>query len=149
MLCRGPRKALINSRLKGGLFKRKQWKILELRARGFTQSDIAKKFGTSRANISMIEFRAKKKLNKARETIKAYESLQFSHMASINKGTKLAEIPLMILHEGDKRHIHINSDIIEIVQLVKALRPAVVREGKILRGLEFRINESGKLEVSN
>ena len=56
---------------------------------------------------------------------------------------------MLVLHEGDKRHIHIRSDIIEIVRLVKALRPVVVREGKILRNLEFKINERGKLEVSD
>jgi HTH-type transcriptional regulator, fmd operon transcriptional regulator len=135
--------------VKGGLFNQKQLKILKLRARGFTQIETARELGTSRANVSMIEWRARKKLDKARETIQAYESLQSSHTVSVDKGTKLAEVPLIVLHEGDKRHIHIKSDIIEIVRLVKALKPVVVREGKILRGLEFKINERGKLEVSD
>ena len=135
--------------MKGGLFNQKQLKILKLRARGFTQIETAKELKTSRANVSMIEWRARKKLDKARETIRAYESLQSSHTVSVDKGTRLAEVPMLVLHEGDKRHIHIKSDIIEIVRLVKALRPVVVREGKILRGLEFKINERGKLEVSD
>ena len=134
--------------MKGGLFNQKQLKILKLRARGFTQLETAKELGTSRANVSMIEWRARKKLDKARETIQAYEALQSSHTVSVDKGTKLAEVPMIVLHEGDKRHIHIKSDIIEIVRLVKALKPIVVREGKVLRGLEFKINERGKLEVS-
>ena len=134
--------------MRGGLFNQKQLKILKLRARGFTQLETAKELGTSRANVSMIEWRARKKLDKARETIQAYESLQSSHTVSVEKGTKLAEVPMIVLHEGDKRHIHIRSDIIEIVRLVKALKPIVVREGRILRGLKFKINERGKLEVS-
>lgn len=105
--------------------------------------------GMTRANVSMIEWRARKKLEKARQTIQAYESLQSSHTVSVEKGTKLAEVPMIVLHEGDKRHIHIKSDIIEIVRLVKALKPTVVREGKVLRKLEFKINERGKLEVSD
>ncbi len=134
--------------MRGGLFNQKQLKILKLRARGYTQLETAKELGTSRANVSMIEWRARKKLDKARETIQAYESLQSSHTVSVEKGTKLAEVPMIVLHEGDKRHIHIRSDIIEIVRLVKALKPVAVREGKLLRGLKFKINERGKLEVS-
>lgn len=133
--------------MKGGLFNQKQLKILKLRARGFTQLETAKELGTTRANVSMIEWRARKKLDKARETIHAYEALQSSHTVLVEKGTKLAEVPLLLLHEGDKRHIHIKSDIVEIVRLVKALRPNPVRDGKIIRGLEFKINERGKLLV--
>ena len=135
--------------MKGGLFNQKQLKILKFRAKGFTQLETAKELGTTRANVSMIEWRARKKLDKARETIQAYEALQSSHTVLVEKGTKLAEVPLLLLPEGDKRHIHIKSDIVEIVRLVKALRPNPVRDGKTIRGLEFKINERGKLLVSS
>jgi HTH-type transcriptional regulator, fmd operon transcriptional regulator len=137
-----------NTDMKTGLFNQKQLKILRLRARGFTQLEAAKELGTTRANISMIEWRARKKLDKARETIHAYEALQSSHKVSVGKGTKLAEVPMIVLHEGDRHHIHVRSDIIEIVRLVRALKPSVVRDGKTIRDLEFKINERGKLEVS-
>jgi HTH-type transcriptional regulator, fmd operon transcriptional regulator len=65
--------------VKSGLFNQKQLKILRLRARGLTQLKVAKELGTSRANISMIEWRARRKLQKARETIRAYERLQSSN----------------------------------------------------------------------
>jgi HTH-type transcriptional regulator, fmd operon transcriptional regulator len=71
--------------MKGGLLKRKQWKILQLRAKGFTQLETAKKLGMSRANISMIEFRAKKKLERARESIQIYEALRASNGIAIDK----------------------------------------------------------------
>jgi HTH-type transcriptional regulator, fmd operon transcriptional regulator len=51
---------------------------MELRSRGFTQLETAKKLGTSRANVSMIECRAKKKLEKARETLRIFEALHSS-----------------------------------------------------------------------
>ena len=86
----GVRESLTISWIRDGLFNQKQWKILELRARGVTQLETAKKLGTSRANISMIEWRAKKKLDKARETIQIYEALQSSHRVSVDKGTKFS-----------------------------------------------------------
>ncbi len=75
--------------MKGSLFNQKQWKILELRARGFTQLETAKKLGTSRANVSMIEWRARRKLDKARATIQVYENLQSSRRVSVDRVTKL------------------------------------------------------------
>lgn len=134
--------------MKSGLLNQKQLKILKLRARGYTQLETAKELGTTRANVSMIEWRARRKLQKARDTIQAYESIQSSHSVKVESGTKLAEVPLIVLHEGDKRHIHIRSDIIEIVRLVKAMKPSAVRDGKTTRNLEFEINERGKLLIS-
>lgn len=134
--------------MKYGLFNQKQLKILRLRARGFTQLETAKELGTTRANVSMIEWRARRKLEKARETIRVYEALQSSYTVIVEKGTKLAEVPLIVLHEGDKRRIHIQSDIIEIVRLVRAVKPSCVSDGKTIRKIEFKINERGKLTVS-
>jgi HTH-type transcriptional regulator, fmd operon transcriptional regulator len=62
--------------MKSGLFNQKQLKILRLRERGFTKLETAKVLDTSRANVSMIELRARRKLERARETIRAYEDLQ-------------------------------------------------------------------------
>jgi HTH-type transcriptional regulator, fmd operon transcriptional regulator len=62
--------------MKSGLFNQKQLKILRLRERGFTKLETAKVLDTSRANVSMIELRARRKLERARETILAYEDLQ-------------------------------------------------------------------------
>lgn len=132
----------------GGLFNQKQRKILELRARGFTQLETARKLGTSRANVSMIEWRARKKLDKARETVKAFEALQSSRTISVEKGTKLTEVPMIIQHQVDKYHIQIDSDIRQISRLVKALKPTVDREGKTISAFKFKINERGKVEVS-
>ena len=121
---------------------------MRYRARGYTQSETAKELGTTRANISMIEWRARKKLEKARETIEAYETLQYSHKIVVSKGTKLAEIPLLVLHEGDKHHIHVRSDIIDIVRSVRAVKPSAVKDGKTIRPIVFTINERGKLLLS-
>ena len=126
-----------------------QLKILRLRARGFTQLKVAEELGTTRANVSMIEWRARRKLEKARETVQAYESLQSAHTVRVEKGIKPAEIPLIVLHEADKRHVRLRTDIIQIVQLVRELKPVAVKGGKTIRELEFKIDKRGKLQVSS
>jgi Tfx family DNA-binding protein len=71
--------------VKRGPFSKKQVEILRLRARGFTQHETARKLGTSRANVSMIEWRLRKKLEKARDTINAYEALYIRHKVAVDK----------------------------------------------------------------
>ena len=134
--------------MKLGSLSSKQYKVLKLRARGYTQLEAAKELGTTRANVSMIEHRARRKIEKARETLEASESIQSSHKVMVEEGTKLAEIPLLVLHEGDRHHIHIRSDIVKIVRLVRALRPKCVSNGTLTRSVTFQINEKGKLSVS-
>ncbi len=134
--------------MKLGLLNQRQYRILKLRARGFTQLETAKELGISRANVSMIESRARRKIQKARETLEAYEGVQSSHTIPIGKGTKLAEVPLAVLHEGDRRNIHVQSDLVEIVRLVRALKPSCVQDGKITRNIVIRMNERGKISVS-
>ncbi len=107
----------------------------------------AKKLGTTRANVSMIEWRARKKLDRARQAIEVYETLQPCRTVSVEKGTKLAEVPKIVLRRG-KYRARVTSGPVEIVLMVKALKPSVVRKGRILRGLEFKSTPMGKLEVS-
>lgn len=134
--------------MKSGFFSQKQLKVLRLRAKGLTQLETASELGTTRANVSMIEWRARRKLERAKQTLKVYEALQSSHTLIIDKGTKLADIPPIVLHKGDKLKIHIRSDLVEIVRLVRALKPNCVEDGKLTRNIIFRINERGKLDVS-
>ena len=134
--------------MKLGFLNQKQYRILKLRARGFTQLEAAKELGTTRANVSMIESRARKKIQRARETLEAFESLQTSHSIVVEKGLKLAEVPRAVLHEGDRHHIHVQSDLVEIVRLVRAVKPSCVQDGKITRKIAIKMNERGKLFVT-
>lgn len=134
--------------MKSGFFNQRQLKVLRLRAKGYTQLETANELGTTRANVSMIEWRARKKLERARQTLDAYEAVQSSHTLVIEKGTKLAEVPPIVLHKGDKLKIHVRSDLVEIIKLVRGVKPNCVADGKLSRNITFRINERGKLDVS-
>jgi HTH-type transcriptional regulator, fmd operon transcriptional regulator len=134
--------------LKIGLLNEKQFRVLKLRAKGLTQLEAAKELKTSRANISMIESRARKKIWKAKETLRAYEALQTFQTIEIEKGIRLPQIPLRVLHTGDRLHIHVQSDLVEIVRLVRAVKPSCISDGVTTRAITFKINPRGKLSVS-
>ncbi len=128
-----------------GLLNQRQFRILKLRTQGLSQQEAAREIGTSRANVSMIESRARKKVERARETLQAYESIQTYHVITVEKGTKLVDVPSMVLLTGDKYHLHVQSNLVEIVRMVKSVKPGCLKDGKTIREIKFRLNERGKL----
>jgi Tfx family DNA-binding protein len=131
-----------------GLFTKRQFAVLKLRVGGgLSQLETAKKLGTSRSNVSMIESRAREKLEKARETLKAFESIVSRHFVKVDKGMRLHDIPAKVLQEGDKYGIHLRSNIIDIIRMVKQADPRSARTGTTTRELEFVFTQSGVLSL--
>src|SRR5579875_635223 len=131
-----------------GLFTKRQFAVLKLRVGGgLSQLETAKKLGTSRSNVSMIESRAREKLEKARETLKAFESIVSRHFVKVDKGMRLHDIPAKVLQEGGKYGIHLRSNIIDIIRMVKQADPRSARTGTTTRELEFVFTQSGVLSL--
>jgi Tfx family DNA-binding protein len=102
---------------------------------------------TSRANVSMIELRAKKKVERARETLRAYESTLTNHSVRVETGSRPQDIPSIVLREGDRFGIHIQSNIVDIIRMTRAIRPSCLTNGRTTRTLKFVFNQRGKLSV--
>jgi len=138
----------MNKTRKFGFLTKKQVEVLKLRAHGLTQAEVARKLGTTRANISMIELRAKRKIRLAEETLKVVSSIRSQMSIRIEKGTYLADIPSIVLRSADKRGIHLKTNIVEIVRLVKMHTPPCIKKGRTTRTLLFKISPEGQLLLS-
>ena len=118
------------------------------RGKGMTQSETAKFLHTSRANVSMIERRARAKIGRARETIAAFESTLTDHRVVVPKGTHVYDIPRAVLGEADRIGVHLQSNIVDIVRMVKGIRPSCLAGRKTNRRVAFVFNQRGKLAVA-
>jgi len=135
--------------MKRGLLTEVQFRVLACRGKGMTQKETASVLGTTRANISMIELRARRKVEAAKDTIRAYLSTLEQHTIRIPKGTRFYDIPPTVLREGDRRGIHIQSNIVDIVRMVQAIKPSCLEGGRTKRGISFVFNPAGKLRVGS
>lgn len=118
-----------------------QIKILELRKKGYTQDEIAKIMGTSRANISMIEKRARENVEKAKNTLRIYYNIMAPLKVEIIEGTDVLEIPKMVFMKSDERNIHINYNSLELIEFIiknakKYIENRIVKEPFIINILE-------------
>ena len=137
------------SQKRQGVLTAKQSKILFLRHQGFTQAEIAKELRMSRASVSMIEGRAKSQIQRARLTIQFLDLIQRRHEVQIDPGTRLQQVPMIVLQEADRLKIHLRSNMVEILRLVRKVKPSSIdKDGRLNDKLVLRFNERGKLSLS-
>ncbi len=128
----------------------KQFRVLSLRLRGFSQREIAHELKMSRASVSMIEGRARKKIEEAKQTLKMYGLIQTQHTVTIKPGVRLLEIPMLVLKEADRLEIHLRSNMVEILRLVKSRAgECLSSDGRTNKKIVLSFNERGKLSFKS
>ena len=132
-----------------GFLTRKQFQILCLRNRGYYQREIASELHLSRSSVSMIEARARRQIKKARQTLRICElaRAQIQHIVTIEKGTHLQKIPMIVLQEADIFDIHVRKNMVEILRLVKRSKADCLSAGKTSKKISFSFNERGILSL--
>ena len=122
--------------------------VLKNRARGYTQLETANSLGMTRANVSMVESRAKRKIANARTTIKAYESLFSKHSVFVPKGTRLQQVPSLVFSSADSQRVHIKGNLIDIIRMVKAQGLKLTRDGVTIRPIRIEFTENGSISIA-
>jgi|SRR5271165_923865 len=131
-----------------GFLTEKQFRVLSLRSRGYSQQEVAVEMHTSRANVSMLEGRAKKQIELAKQTLRAFELSQTQHVVAIEPGTRLQKVPMIVLLEADKFETHLQSNMVEILRMVKRRKPdSWSSNGLTTEKIIFTFNERGKLSL--
>jgi Tfx family DNA-binding protein len=93
----------------------------------------------------MLELRAKRKIEIARKTLETVSQIRAEELVKISKGTRLADIPSIVLKEADRRGIHLETNIIEIIRMIKLVNPPCLENGKTIRDIVFKVSPEGRL----
>lgn len=89
------------------ILTRRQAEVLALRERGLTQSAIAERFGTSRANVASIESSARENVRKARDTVAVAEALRSPVRVQVEAGTDLYDVPTDVFDACDEADVRV------------------------------------------
>lgn len=122
-----------------------QIKVLKLRKKGLTQDKIADQLNTSRANISMIEKRARENVEKAKETLKIYNNIIAPLKLIIPEGTDVLDIPKQILEVSDVNDIIIPYAQLEMLELIHKSVPECLQNRVVKKSFTINILENGEL----
>ena len=123
-----------------------QIRILQLRAMGLKQSEIAEILGTSRANISILEHRALEKIQKARNTLLLWEQINSKISVDVKQGEDIFNVPGRLFKKADELGIKVPYSTAEIVAFLVEHAPIEDRITK--RDFTLFLDAKDRLRIS-
>ncbi|MBP1911273.1 Tfx family DNA-binding protein [Thermococcus stetteri] len=123
-----------------------QIRVLQLRARGLKQSEIAEILGTSRANVSILERRALEKVEKARNTLLLWEQINSKISVDVKKGEDIFQVPEKLFRKADELGVKVPYSTAEIIAFLVEHAPIEDRLAK--RDFTLFLDREDRLRVS-
>jgi len=121
--------------------------VLRLRQSGLTQDEIARRIKTTRANVSLIEKRARENIDRSKETLKEWESIVSPVRIVVKKGTDVIKIPEMVFADADKTGIHVKANSLDIITRIKKEKGNIISNRTLDEDMEIDITDSGEVNI--
>jgi len=96
-----------------------QARVLELRAKGLTQAEIARRLRTSRPNVCILERRARDNIARAERTLKLAAKLRAPVVLEVRQGDDILEIPNRLFKAADAAKIRVKLSTPDIVSKIR------------------------------
>ncbi|MCX6681316.1 MAG: Tfx family DNA-binding protein [Methanothrix sp.] len=123
----------------------RQMQVLRLRLQDFSQQEVAKMMGTTRANISKLEQRAHQNIIASRRTIHDWMKVQAPIISQIPAGTDVLRMPDMIFREADLVGIHLPANSLDLIVRLKAKAPFLFKRQRLPRDVVIFITREGQI----
>jgi HTH-type transcriptional regulator, fmd operon transcriptional regulator len=121
--------------------------VLRMRQEGLTQDVIAKRIKTTRANVSLIEKRARENIDRSKETLKEWNSITSPVRLVIKAGTDVMKVPEQVFDEADKASIHVRVNSLDLLTRIKKEKGNIISNRSLTEDLEINIAESGEVTL--
>lgn len=120
-----------------------QSRVLELRSKGMSQAEIARLLKTTRANISILEKRARENIAKSERTVRLATKLRAKVVIKVDTDSDLFSIPKLLFREADKAGIRVNLTAPDIVSKVRQEASEKVRGRSVTKPFEIALTSEG------
>ncbi len=125
----------------------RQLEILRLRKEGLSQTDIAKKFGTSRANVSATEKTARYNIEKAKNTLALADLIEAPIWLVVEPNTDLNEAVKEIYHRADSLGIRVVQSFPSLSHAIQESARDKIKGRMVLKRLEVAITKDGEIKT--
>jgi len=130
-----------------GFLSELQVRVLVLKSLGLTYREIAWKLRVSHGSVAAAYKKALVNISRARETIVFYELLSAARRVVIQPGTKLVDIPRIVLEEADAAGVKVEADFTLIYKLIRYRARSCVSERVVVKPILVLICGDGSLSV--
>lgn len=126
---------------------RRQAEVLVLRERGYKQAAIADHFGTTRANVTGIEARARENVDKARATVEFAEVLSAPVRVELPAGTDLYDAPDLVFDACDGAGVKVGRNAPELMKSISDAAGSAVDGRQIRTSLLVKVTSDGSVRI--
>ncbi|MEM2942958.1 MAG: Tfx family DNA-binding protein [Candidatus Bathyarchaeia archaeon] len=138
----------VRSMAKGlNLLTDRQIQVLKFRNRGLTQEETAKQLKTTRENVSILESRARRNINRARATIETLEDLGLAARLQVKPETPVLDIAKIILRKADSLNVRMQLDCIDLLEKVKMKARNKIKSKKVVKTISITLLPYGDLII--
>jgi len=124
-----------------------QMRVLELRAKGLTQAEIARRLKTSRANICILERRARANIAKAERTVKLAARLSAPVVIELKPGDDILEAPRRLFKAADEAKVKVGLNTPEIIARIREAAGGKLHGRSVVKQFELVLTADGDLVV--
>jgi len=130
-----------------GLLTDEQLDILGFRIDGLKQGEIARRLGTTRQNVSLIERRARGNILKAEATLRAYRRLQTAATVELKPSTHLVDVPRMLVDAADDTGVKISIDFALVYKELRDEASGSISGTRVVKPILLHILRNGRVDV--
>ena len=124
-----------------------QLRVLKFRIKGLTQAEIARKLNTTRANVSILESRARENIERAGRTLKLAEKLKAPVVISIKQGDDILQIPKRIFRAADTAKIKVHQGTADIVARINQEAGEKIHGRSATKSFDVALTSEGEILV--
>ena len=132
---------------KTGSLTKIQLDVLRLRMAGLTQEEVAGRLGTTRQNVSLVERRANRNIEKAEETIAAYKRMRIATSITLKPSTHLVDVPRMLIDAADAVGVRISGDFSTVYRELRQSAGDRIKGPRVISPVEVHILSDGEIFV--
>lgn len=126
---------------------RRQAQVLALRERDVSQSAIAERLGTSRANVAGIEASARENVRKARGTVDLVDALRAPVRLTVEPGTDVYEIPGQIYRAADEAGVKVNLSAVGVIERLTESARSALESRQLIRPVRVTVSADGDVRI--
>ena len=124
-----------------------QLRVLELRARGLTQTEVARKLKTSRANVCILEHRARENIRRAQETLRLAAKIQSPVTIKIKPNEDIFIVSKRLFRAADRVKIRVRMDSPRLIARIREMAGNKLRGRMATDQIELVLTADGDVLV--
>jgi hypothetical protein len=131
----------------GTTLTERQVEVLELRAAGHTQQEVAEMLGTTDSNVSAIERAAQENVAKARGTLELVRTVRAPVRFSVPAGTDFDDLVDTVFAEGNDAGVKLDYCRPELYSHLFASLEDLVEASRLVDPVDIGLTEDGEVTV--